>query len=321
MQAIYQQRYGGSDVLTFGELPQPTIKPHQVLVEVHATSINPRDWLIRSGKYQLQFFVPSFPLVLGSDVAGIVVAVGAKVKSFKQGDHVIALKNPSDGLATYAQYVAVDEQALALKPSTMSFEEAGGLPLCSLTAWQALVDIAKLKQGNKVLIIGASGGVGTFAVQIAAALGAVVTAICSTANHDLVLGLGATKAVDYKSENYKASLSGFDVVFDCIGRENLNTCRHLLNDGGIYVSTVPSPLNLKLTLLTTLKHRLWPSTKRVGVVMVKSRATDLRQITDLIHHQKLRTVIDTTFPLAAAAQAHDLSRSLRAKGKIILKVR
>lgn len=321
MQAIYQQRYGGSEVLTFGELPQPTIKPHQVLVEVHATSVNPRDWLIRSGKYQLQFLVPSFPLVLGSDVAGIVVAVGAKVKNFKQGDHVIALKNPSDGLATYAQFVAVDEHALALKPSTMSFEEAGGLPLCSLTAWQALVDIAKLKQGNKVLIIGASGGVGTFAVQIAAALGAVVTAICSTANHDLVLGLGATKAVDYKIENYKTSLSGFDVVFDCIGRESLNTCRHLLNDGGIYVSTVPSPLNLKLTLLTTLKHRLWPSTKRVGVVMVKSRATDLRQITDLIHHQKLRTVIDTTFPLAAAAQAHDLSRSLRAKGKIILKVR
>jgi len=136
-----------------------------------------------------------------------------------------------------------------------------------------------------------------------------------------VLGLGATKAVDYKSENYKASLSGFDVVFDCIGRENLNTCSHLLNDGGIYVSTVPSPLNLKLTLLTSLKNRLWPSTKRAGVVMVKSRATDLRQITDLIHHQQLRTVIDTTFPLAAAAQAHDLSRSLRAKGKIIIKVR
>mgnify|MGYP000913870253 FL=1 len=321
MQAIYQQRYGGSEVLTFGELPQPTIKPHQVLVEVHATSVNPRDWLIRSGKYQLQFLVPSFPLVLGSDVAGIVVAVGAKVKKFKQGDHVIALKNPSDGLATYAQYVAVDEHALALKPSTMSFEEAGGLPLCSLTAWQALVDVAKLKQGNKVLIIGASGGVGTFSVQIAAALGAVVTAICSTANHDLVLGLGATKAVDYKIENYKTSLSGFDVVFDCIGRENLNTCRGLLNDGGIYVSTVPSPLNLKLALLTILKHRLWPSTKRAGVVMVKSRANDLRHITDLINRQQLRTVIDTTFPLAAAAQAHDLSRSLRAKGKIILKVR
>lgn len=321
MQAIYQQRYGGSDVLTFGELPQPTIKPHQVLVEVHATSVNPRDWLIRSGKYQLQFLVPSFPLVLGSDVAGVVVAVGAKVKNFKQGDHVIALKNPNDGLATYAQYVAVDEQALALKPSTMSFEEAGGLPLCSLTAWQALVDIGKVKEGYKVLIIGASGGVGTFAVQIAAALGAAVTAICSTANHDLVLGLGAEKAIDYKSENYKASLSGFDVVFDCIGRENLNTCRGLLNDGGIYVSTVPSPLNLKLTLLTALKHRLWPNTKRSGVVMVKSRATDLRHITDLIHRQQLRTVIDTTFPLAAATQAHDLSRSLRAKGKIILKVR
>jgi NADPH:quinone reductase-like Zn-dependent oxidoreductase len=321
MQAIYQQRYGGSEVLTFGELPQPTIKPNQVLIEVHATSVNPRDWLIRSGKYQLQFLVPKFPLVLGSDVAGVVVAVGAKVKNFKQGDHVIALKNPSHGLATYAQYVAVDEYALALKPSIMSFEEAGGLPLCSLTAWQALADIAKLKQGDKVLIIGASGGVGTFAVQIAAALGAAVTAVCSTANHDLVLGLGATKAVDYKSENYKASLSGFDAVFDCIGRENLNTCRGLLNDGGIYVSTVPSPLNLKLTLLTTLKHRLWPNTKRAGVVMVKSRATDLKRITDLINRQQLRTVIDTTFPLAAAAQAHDLSRSLRAKGKIILKVR
>jgi NADPH:quinone reductase-like Zn-dependent oxidoreductase len=155
MQAIYQQRYGGSEVLTFGELPQPTIKPNQVLIEVHATSVNPRDWLIRSGKYQLQFLVPKFPLVLGSDVAGVVVAVGAKVKNFKQGDHVIALKNPSHGLATYAQYVAVDEYALALKPSIMSFEEAGGLPLCSLTAWQALVDIAKLKQGDKVLIIGA----------------------------------------------------------------------------------------------------------------------------------------------------------------------
>ena len=321
MQAIFQQRYGGSDVLTFGEQPSPAIKPHQVLVEVHATSVNPRDWLIRSGKYQLQFLVPSFPLILGSDVAGVVAAVGANVTGFKPGDEVMALKNPSDGLGTYSGYVAVDEKALALKPAGLSFDEAGGFPLCALTAWQALVDHAELKPGQNVLVIGASGGVGTFAVQIATALGANVIGVCSEANHALVSSLGAKVVIDYKTENYQDSLSGFDVVFDCIGRDSLNRCRRFINDGGIYVSTVPKPANLKQAVLTSLQHKLWRNTKRAAVVMVKSRAADLQQLAQLVQRKQLRTVIDSVFPLAEAAQAHDLSSSQRAKGKIILKVR
>lgn len=321
MNAVYQNSCGASDVLKFGCLQRPVAGANRVLVKVHASSINPRDGFIRMGRYQLQFLVPAFPLVLGSDLAGTVVAVGAGVTQFKVGDAVIGIKNPSQGLACHAEFVAVDASALARKPTAMSFTEAGGLPLCALTAWQALIDHGRIRAGHRVLVIGASGGVGTFAVQIARALGTDVTGVCSAANADMVHALGASRTVDYRQPDYKLALNGFDVVFDTIGRENLHACRTLLNPGGVFVSTIPSPRNLRLALVSTVRSWLQKTAVRAAVVMVKACGTDLARIAALVEQGKVRTVVDSVFPLAQAAQAHDRSRSQRARGKIILQVR
>lgn len=321
MKAIFQNEYGGSDVLTYGELPEPKIGRQQVLVEVYDSSINPRDWLIRAGKYQLQFIVPAFPLVLGSDISGKVVAVGAGVTRFKPGDEVFGLKNPAHGLGAHAEFAAVNEAALTCKPENMDFEAAGGLPLCALTAWQALVDIAGIQSGKRVLIIGASGGVGTFAVQIGKALGASVTGVCSSTNHALVKRLGAEHTIDYKAEDFKQMGLTYDIVFDTIGRESLSRCDGILAPGGVYVSTIPSPGNLLSTLTSTIKNAVLKSAKRCGVVMVKPRQSDLEAIAKLVKDKKIMTVVDSVFPLADAKRAHDLSRSQRAKGKIILRIK
>ena len=158
MKAIYQTKYGKSEVLQYGELDSPVIKANEMRIKNYASSVNPRDWLIRSGKYQLQILVPSFPLILGSDFAGEIIEIGSKVKGFKSGDNVFGMKNPSQGLATYSEEVVSRANNIALIPKGIFYTQAVGVPLCSLTAWQALVEKTGIKTGMKVLIIGASGG-------------------------------------------------------------------------------------------------------------------------------------------------------------------
>ena len=268
MKAVYQTKYGNSDVLQFGDQPTPELKPHQVRVANHATSVNPRDWMIRGGRYQLQFLVPSFPLVLGSDLAGEVIEVGKSVHNFKVGDRVFGMKNPTEGLATYAEQVAVSESNIAHIPEGLSFLDAASVPLCGLTAWQALVDKAHVQTGNKVLIIGASGGVGSFAVQIAKALVTEVTEDCSGDNTKLAEALWASKTIDYQQQYVLMGSDTYDVVFDTIGRHSFAKCDKVLNAGGRYVSTIPSPKNLKAMVLTQLKVKLLRSTKTCSVVTV-----------------------------------------------------
>lgn len=321
MKAVFQKTYGGSEVLEHGDLPAPSIDRHQVLVEVYASSINPRDWLIRSGKYQLQFLVPAFPLVLGSDISGVVAAVGPGVTRFKPGDPVIGMKNPAQGLGAHAELVAVNEKSLVRKPDNMDFDAAGGLPLCALTAWQALVDIAGIGRGKHVLVIGASGGVGTFAVEISKALGAVVTGVCSAANQALVQSLGADQTIDYKTEDFKKNGSACDIVFDTIGRESLARCSGILVPGGMYVSTVPAPENFVAAFTSTFRHAISKSSKRCAVVMVRPERTGLEAIAALVQQGQLKTVVDSVFPLHEAQKAHDLSRSKRARGKVILRIK
>jgi NADPH:quinone reductase-like Zn-dependent oxidoreductase len=320
MKAVYQTRYGKSEVLEYGEQNTPEIRPHQVLVQNHATSVNPRDWLIRGGHYQLQFLVPSFPLILGSDLAGEVVRVGSRVSRFKVGDRVFGMKNPAEGLSTYSGEVAVAEKCLAHIPPELSYVEAAGMPLCALTAWQALVDKANIQAGMEVLVIGASGGVGSYAVQIAIALGANVTAVCSSGNADMVIALGASKVIDYHQEDFVEGTDRFDIIFDTIGRHSLSRCAGVLNADGSFVSTVPSPRNLKALAVSKLKSRVMPASKKAHVVMVKSAGDDLVKVADLVASGKVRPVIDSVFPLEQAAKAHDHSRSKRAKGKIILEI-
>lgn len=320
MKAVYQTEYGKSDVLQYGEQSTPQIKADEVRIKNHASSVNPRDWMIRSGRYQLQFLVPSFPLILGSDFAGEVLEVGTKVRGFKEGDKVFGMKNPSEGLATYAEQVIAAAKNMALMPKDISYIEAAGVPLCSLTAWQALVQIGRIKKGMKILIIGASGGVGSYGVQIAKAFGGEVTAVCSQANETMVAGLGASKVLDYHHHDFLKGDDYYDIIFDTIGRHNLTKCAPVLNPRGSYISTIPSPKNFAAMAITKFKSLLFRNTKNAKVVMVKSTGSDLAEIAKLISDGNILPVIDHVFPIQKAAEAHDYSRSLRAKGKIILEI-
>jgi NADPH:quinone reductase-like Zn-dependent oxidoreductase len=320
MKAVYQTKYGKSDVLQYGEQANPTPKANEIRVKNYASSINPRDWMIRRGRYQLQFLVPSFPLILGSDFAGEIIEIGSKVKGFKLGDKVFGMKNPSEGLATYSEEVVAPTKNMAIIPKGLSYTEAAGVPLCSLTAWQALVGKADMKKGLKVLIVGASGGVGSFGVQIAKALGGEVTAVCSQKNAAMVTDLGATKVIDYHQQDFLKSESRYDIIFDTIGRHDLSKCSPIMNPGGTYVSTVPSPKNLKSMVITKIQSFFFKSCKKAVVVMVKSDGSDLDEVAKLILAGSVKPVIDQVFPLQQASLAHDHSRSLRAKGKIILEI-
>jgi NADPH:quinone reductase-like Zn-dependent oxidoreductase len=320
MKAVYQTKYGKSDVLQYGEQKSPTLKANEIRIKNYASSVNPRDWMIRSGRYQLQFLVPSFPLILGSDFAGEVIETGAKVKGCKLGDKVFGMKNPSEGLATYAEEVTAPEKNMALIPEGLSYTEAAGVPLCSLTAWQALVHNAGMKKGMKVLIVGASGGVGSFGVQIAIALGGEVTGVCSQKNAALVTGLGATKVIDYQQQDFLKSEEHYDIIFDTIGRHDRSKCSPIMKPGGTYVSTVPSPKNIKAMVATKIQSLFYKACKKATVVTVKSSGRDLEDVAKLISDGSVKPVIDQIFPLQQANQAHDHSRSLRAKGKIILEI-
>jgi len=320
MNAIYQRKYGKSDVLLFGEQPSPILGPRDLRVKNHAASVNPRDWMIRSGRYQLQFLVPSFPLILGSDFAGQVIEVGAKVKGFSVGDRVFGMKNPSEGIATYAEEVVVRANNTAHVPAKLSYTEAAGVPLCALTAWQALVSKAGIKKGMKVLVIGGSGGVGGFAVQIASALGAKVTGVCSTDNVTLVASLGAENVIDYTQQDFLDGIENYDIIFDTIGKHSLDLCAKVLTVRGVFVSTIPSPKNLRSVFKTSIYSLVSPKSRRARIVMVKSRGTDLAKVADMIAIGSVRSVVDQVFQLQQAGKALDYSRSLRAKGKIILEI-
>ncbi len=321
MKAVYIDRFGPSDVLIHGERPAPRPGPGEVLIEVHAASVNPRDWLIRSGRYQMKFLLPKFPFILGSDVSGTVVEVGGRVERFAPGGEVYAMRPSRDGFGGYAELVAVRESAVARKPESMSHEEAAGVPLAALTALQALRDNARLGTGQEVVIVGASGGVGTYAVQIAKVLGAEVTGVASAANARLVESLGADRVIDYKAERFNDVLSDQDVVFDVIGRESPASCSRVLRPGGTYVTTIPR-LSTGLEMLKSrLRSTFSSRARRSEVVLVRSDGSDLERLTRWIEDGRIATVIDSVYPLAEAAKAHDRSRTFRTRGKLILKVR
>ena len=230
MKAFIVDRYGRKVLLREGDMPEPELRADEVLVEVHATSVNPIDFKIRNGDFKL--FMPARPpFALGHDVAGVVVRVGAHVQQFKQGDEVYA--SPDDfQVGTFAQYVPVKESSLAIKPKNISMEEAASLPLVALTAWQILVERAKVKAGQKVFIQAGSGGVGTVAIQLAKHLGATVATTTSTANVGWVKNLGADVVVDYKQANFEEVLSGYDVVLNSQDGATLSKSFNVLQSGG-----------------------------------------------------------------------------------------
>ena len=312
MKAIIIDGYGDVSKLNEVEMPLPVPRKSEVLVEIHAVSINPIDCKIRSGLMQEKISY-TFPLIPGLDVSGVVKQLGEEVTGYKVGDAVLAKTNLLDNGA-YAEFVAIDEKLLARKPDNLSFAAAAALPLAGITAWQALVDFAKLKKGETVLIQGGSGGVGSLAVQFAKALGAKVITTASEKNMDFVRELGADQAIPYDKEDFVAVIEKqVDVVFDMIGGDVLARSYEVIVKGGRLVTIWgdPDPILEK-------KHEV----SAMSFVTIEG-GSHLKQIVQLAKEGKVQPVISSTFPLTEKGlrEAHTLSEKGHPRGKIIIQVK
>lgn len=333
MKAFILDRYGSKVALRAGELPEPEVRDGEVLVEVHAAGVNLLDSKIRGGEFKL--ILPyRLPLVLGHDVAGVVVRVGAGVKHFKPGDEVYA--RPADHhIGTFAEFIAIQEKDLALKPKTLTMEEAASIPLVGLTAWQALVERGQLKPGQKVFIQAGSGGVGTFAIQLAKQLGATVATTTSAANIDLVRSLGADVIVDYKREDFETRLSDYDLVLHSQDGKALEKSLRVLRAGGRLVSIsgppdpgfadqVAAPWFVKplMWLLSSGARRKARSRDTTfSFLFMRASGDQLREIAALIDARHIRPVVDRVFPFQSTNEALAHVETGRAKGKVVIKMK
>jgi NADPH:quinone reductase-like Zn-dependent oxidoreductase len=333
VKAFVLSGYGKNRALRLADVPTPELREDEVLVQVHAAGVNLLDSKIRSGEFKL--ILPyRMPLVLGHDVAGEVVKVGARVRQFKAGDEVYA--RPDDfRIGTFAEFVPVKEASLALKPRNLTMEEAASIPLVALTAWQALVEKAKLKKGQKVFIQAGSGGVGTFAIQLAKHLGATVATTTSTANVALVKSLGADVVIDYKTQDFEDVLRDYDVVLNSQDGKTLEKSLRVLKAGGklISISGPPDPefgkeigapafVRLAMRLLSAGARRKSRS-RGVGYsfLFMKANGSQLREITRLFDSGVIKPVVDRVFLFEQTNEALAYVESGRAKGKVVIKVR
>ena len=313
MRAFGFRRYGPPDVLEMLEVPRPEPGPGEVLISVAAAGVNPADWALRAGRLR-PFVRLELPFISGSDVAGVVEETGEGVTKFVPGEAVYAMTPTTTGGA-YAEYVAVATDRVAKVPSGLSLEEAAAVPLAALTALQALRDKAELATGKHVLINGASGGVGTFAVQIAKTFGARVTAACSGRNVELVRGLGADEVIDYNSDDIAPAGPRYDVVFGAVNTLPLLRWRRALRPEGKIVTVNPLFENAVVAQLAGAIGRV-----RLEGVLVRPSGADLETVGAWISDGKVRPVIDCSYPLHDAATAHRYSESRRVRGKLVLVV-
>jgi len=311
MRAVLIDRYGGPEVLRLATVPRPVPTRGQVLVRTRFIGVNPKDVIVRKGKFQIATG-KKFPLIVGHDIAGEVVEVGLGADLAK-GDLVYGMINDFAGRA-YAEYAAVDCQQLAKAPTSIELAVAAAVPLAAQTALQALRDDARLKAGQTVLINGASGGVGVFAVQIAKILGAQVTAVCSHRNVDLVTELGADRVIDYTQTELVDLDERFDVIFDVFGNYRFEQLKKLLSARGTYVNTIPSARIFKDVARSFVRR------KRAKLVIVKSKREQLDWLRQQIDAGRLRVVVDRSFPLTDVADAHRYMETKRARGKVVLSV-
>lgn len=333
MKAFIVERYGSAEQVRSSEVPEPAMREDDVLVQIHAAGVNPLDAKLRDGEFKLILPYP-LPLILGNELAGVVVRVGAGVRRFKAGDEVYA-RPGKDRIGTFAELIVIREDELAMKPKNLTMEEAASIPLVGLTAWQALIEKAKLKKGQKVLIHAGSGGVGTFAIQLAKQVGAFVATTTSTENIDLVKRLGADVVIDYKKARFESVLRDYDVVLNSLDVQTLMKSVQVLKPGGqlISISGPPDPqfavdlqLNPVFKLLMRLlsfKIRRLAERHRVSYSFLFMRAsgTQLAQISALIEAGDIRPVLDRVFPFESTKAAMAYVETGRAKGKVVVKVR
>lgn len=332
MKALTLKRYGGTDRLEFTEVARPAIRPDEILVQVHAAGVNPIDYMIPKGAFKpiLKFQLPA---TMGSDLAGVVVAVGNRVTRFKAGDAVYASIFDL-GSGSFADFVAVPERAAAVKPANLSFVEAASVPMVGLTAWQAFHEKIQLQPGQKVFIPAGSGGIGTFAIQLAKQLGAMVGTTTSTGNVELVRGLGADEVVDYKKQEFEQVLQGYDAVLGTVRGDGLEKALQILRPNSKVASLIGPPdaafarargmnflMKLVFGLLSAKIRRL---AKRrdasYAFVFVRPDGAQLAQIAELLQAKRIRPVIDRVFPFAQAKEALDYLELGRARGKVVLQM-
>jgi NADPH:quinone reductase-like Zn-dependent oxidoreductase len=306
MKAIVAHEYGGPEVLKFEEVPRPEPKENEALVRVIASGVNPADPLTLSGKYAREFGT-HLPLIPGYDIAGIVEKTGVKVTKLKAGDAIYGYPTFGGG---WAEYETVTEGEVAAKPASLSFTEAAAVPMGALTAWQALVDVAQLRAGQTILIHGGSGGVGSFAVQIAKARGARVIATASTANQDLLKQLGADVAIDYTKTRFEEIAKDVDAVLDPVGKETLARSYDVVKKGGIVMSLVarPDPVELE-------KRGI-----RGAGISVHPDAEDLTEIAHLIDAGKIKPVVTQVLPLKDGIAAQQQAATHHTRGKVVLRI-
>ncbi len=333
MKAFSIFRYSKTDKLKLVDLPIPKVKENEVLVEVYAASVNQLDVKIKSGEFKL--ILPyKFPLILGHDISGVITEVGSGVTEFKVGDEVYA--RPADFMiGAFAEYIALNEKDLALKPANINFEEAASIPLVALTVWQALVAKSSLKKGQQVFIQAGSGGVGTIAIQLAKHLGLKVATTTSAVNAELVKSLGADVVIDYRKEDFEAVLKDYDFVLNSQDSKTLEKSMNVLKEGGkvISISGPPTPVfanafNLpwyvkfatKL-LSSKIRGKAKKSNINYEFLFMTANGKQLGEITNLIERGVIRPVVDTTFPFEQTNEALEYVASGRAKGKVVVKVR
>ncbi|QWF59809.1 NADP-dependent oxidoreductase [Ralstonia solanacearum] len=333
MKAFIIDRYGKKEVGRIAEVPEPELRDDDVLIQIHAASVNLLDVKIRNGEFK-PILPYRMPLVLGHDVAGTVVKVGPRVRRFKLGDEVYA--RPDDfRIGTFAEYIAVKEGSLAHKPANLSMEEAASIPLVALTAWQVLVETAKLKKGQKVFIQAGSGGVGTIAIQLAKHLGAFVATTTSTGNVEWVKALGADVVIDYRKQDFATELRDYDVVLNSLGNDELEKSLQVLKPGGHLISisgpptpefaadqTLAWPLKQVLRLLS---RSIRKKAKRLGIhytfVFMRASGSQLGEISSLIESGVIKPAVDRIFPFNSVAEALAYVETGRAKGKVVIKVK
>lgn len=319
MKAIVYHNYGSPDVLTCEDVEQPTPGDDEVLIRIRAAAANPMDYHLMSGAYIIR------PLTglrkprrirPGADLAGEIEAVGRKVTAFQPGDEVFGASRGS-----FADYVCARADRLALKPTNLTFEQAAAVPVAGLTALQGLRDKGRIQPGQKVLINGAAGGVGTFAVQIAKSFGAAVTGVCSTSNVDLVRSIGADQVIDYTRDDFTRSAERYDLIFDCVGNHPLSACRRVMTPGGTYVAVGvrpggrwigPLPHLLKVLVLSRFVSQ------NVVFFVARVNKEDLVALKQLIEANKVTPVVDRRYPLSEAREAIRYLEEGHARGKVVI---
>jgi len=324
MKAIVCTEYGSPDVLQLQEVAKPAPKNDEVLIKIHAASINARDWRwMRANPFFMRLvpggFLQPKNKILGADLAGRVEAIGRSVKQFKPGDQVFGYLPSATGRGTFAEYVCAEENAITLKPANLSFEQAAAVPLAALTALQGLRDNGNVQPGQKVLIQGASGGVGTFAVQIAKSFGAEVTGVCSTMNLAMVRSIGADHVIDYRKEDFTRNGRRYDLILAVNGYHPISDYLRALGPEGVYVVAGGSMVQLFQASLQGRRNLQSGSQKAYVVSLVQSQK-DLIFVKELLESGKVIPIIDGCYPLSKAAEAFWYFEKVHPKGKVVISV-